>query len=144
MQSLISCNTKVVLNAFIAISIIVILYYTFLTDGHHSIHFISKRLNIPEVYHVWLIFTKVHERSSLKYKFYNLLVNILSSSSVPLQFNIIADNTSKQVALEQILKVIQRNITVKHRFYDFDNAAHSIEDIVDVMTPHFSSKPGEL
>ncbi|KAJ3655311.1 hypothetical protein Zmor_014446 [Zophobas morio] len=94
-------------------------------------------------YHVWLIFTKVTERSPLRYKFHNLLENILNISTVSLKFHIIVDNSSKYLATNEISDVVSHsNKPIYYKFYDVEICAKAIEDIVEVLTPHFSSKPG--
>lgn len=149
---------KIILNLFIIFSIVIVFYYTFVTNTnpkenlsiintkHASLKPLSHN-DIERYYYednyVWLIFTKVSQMSPLRYKFFNLLVNLMNVSSVPLEFNVIVDNSSQEIALYEISNVVsQTNKTVKYKFHNVEKAAQSIQDIVSVMTPYFSSKPG--
>lgn len=149
---------KIILKFFVIFSIVVVFYYTFVsnTNPKETDGIINTRLahlksvshnNIERYYYednyVWLIFTKVKRMSPLRYKFFDLLVNLMNVSSVPLEFNIIVDNSSQEIALYEISNVVSRtNKTVKYKFHNVERAAQSIQDIVSVMTPYFSSKPG--
>ncbi|KAB0797654.1 hypothetical protein PPYR_08647 [Photinus pyralis] len=94
-------------------------------------------------YNVWLIFTKVAENSPLKLKFQNLIDNVLNVTSVPLNFHVITDSLSRRIALSQFVNVSSH---AKHpfdwNFYDINEVSNIMKDIVAVLTPHFSSKPG--
>lgn len=104
---------------------------------------LPTRQNESEIYNVWFIFTKVYDRSPLTLKFKALLTSMLNTSSVPLHLHMFVDNGSKGIAKEKILHAMQKtNKTVLYSLYDVKEAAKKIKDIVDVMTPHFSSKPG--
>ncbi|KAK9888921.1 hypothetical protein WA026_001141 [Henosepilachna vigintioctopunctata] len=89
-----------------------------------------------------MIFTKVYRGSLLKYKFTNLIANLLNVSSVPLMLNVIVDNSSRGIAEKIIVEQIRtsnRNMT--YSFYNIDYCAKIVNDIVEVMS-HFFSKPG--
>lgn len=76
-------------------------------------------------------------------KFKTLLTNLLELSSVPLRLHLFVDGASKGIARKKVLNAMERtNKTVMYSFYDVEEAAQKIEDIVNVMMPHFSSKPG--
>lgn len=58
-------------------------------------------------FNVWFIFTKVRYRSSpLKFKFRTLINSILKYSSSVLNFHIICDETSKQIAQQLIVQAV--------------------------------------
>lgn len=94
-------------------------------------------------YNIWLIFTKVTNVSTLSYKFNSLLHNLINISSVPLNFNIIVDRGSQKIAENQIADLTLTNKTMTFNFYDIEESAKTLQDIVEVMTPHFSSRPGD-
>jgi hypothetical protein len=138
---------KLLLNISLLFSILTVFYFIFLNVNtqdnvmNDSISFLPfKKLRD---YNVWLIFTKVTERSPLKYKFHNLLENILNTSTIPVKFHIIVDNSSKNIAINEISDVVSHsNKPIYYKLYDVEVCARAISDIVEVMTPHFSSKPG--
>lgn len=140
---------KVLFNTFLIASVLIVFYYTFLANRNinqntdiDNARQLKLVANLPQ-YNVWLIFTKVNERSPLRYKFNNILVNLLTTSSVRLSFHIIVDNSSRAVAAKEISEaVLLTDKNVSYSFYDVEECAESIEDIVSVMTPRFSSKPG--
>lgn len=71
------------------------------------------------------------------------MTSMLNMSSVPLHLHIFVDEASRIIAKEKISNaMLKTNKTVLYSFYDVKEAATQIKDIVDVMTPHFSSKPG--
>lgn len=105
-----------------------------------EVHF--KTLPKKKEFNVWFIFTKVTNASTLSYKFRDLIHNLLNVSSVPLKFNIIVDKISQVIAENQIIDLLYKNKTVEYFFYDVEECARKIQDIVEVMTPYFSSKPG--
>ncbi|XP_044752797.1 xyloside xylosyltransferase 1 isoform X2 [Coccinella septempunctata] len=97
---------------------------------------------INEEYNVWLIFTKVYNGSPLTYKFKELLDNLMTISTVPLNFNIIVDNSSQRMAENFILKQMSKSDkNISYTFYNIISSAKLVEDIVDVMS-NFFSKPG--
>ncbi|KAJ8958857.1 hypothetical protein NQ318_019622 [Aromia moschata] len=150
-------RTNVFLNICIVISLFVLFYYAFLTrdsinqkylrksgrkDVRH-IRLISPALRRRRDYNVWLIFTKVTNISTLSFRFRDLIHNLLNVSSVPLKFNIIVDRVSQGIAENHISEVaLYMNKSLVYSFYDIEESAKKIQDIVEVMTPYFSSKPG--
>ncbi|GJQ78856.1 hypothetical protein Trydic_g8648 [Trypoxylus dichotomus] len=76
------------------------------------------------------------------YNFKNLITNLLDVSSVPLHFHIFVDNSSESLARKILVDANATSVTYKFSFYDVGASAKLIEDIVDIMTPHFSSRPG--
>ncbi|XP_044268502.1 xyloside xylosyltransferase 1 isoform X1 [Tribolium madens] len=137
---------RLLLKLGILCSALLVVYFTFFShnssDATNDVTFLLPPKK-PKEYNVWLIFTKVSQRSPLRYKFHNLLENILNISSVPLKFHIIVDNSSKHLAVGEISDVVSHsNRAIFYKFYDIEMCAKAISDIVDVMTPHFSSKPG--
>ena len=94
-------------------------------------------------YNVWCIFTKVASNSPMKRKFEIFADSLLRLSSVDIAIHIITDDDSKQVA-EQVLKGILSSTGkfMKVQYYDVHKLASQLEDIISVMSPHFSSKPG--
>lgn len=149
-------RTNVLLNICIIIGLCLLFYYAFLT--HNSINqrlkknarkdikhvkFISTTLKKQKEYNIWLIFTKVTNISTLRFKFRDLIRNLLNVTSVPLKFNIIVDKVSQRIAENQISDVVfYMNKSLIYSFYGIEECAKKIQDIVQVMTPYFSSKPG--
>ncbi|XP_022914939.1 xyloside xylosyltransferase 1 isoform X2 [Onthophagus taurus] len=74
------------------------------------------------------------------YNFKHLINNLLKISSVPLHFHIFVDSNS-QIIAESIFNTTE-NFIFKYTYYNVHSAANSIMDIVDIMKPHFSSRPG--
>ncbi|XP_050306880.1 xyloside xylosyltransferase 1-like [Anthonomus grandis grandis] len=153
----------ILLQLFLAILLIVVLYFAFVTlslkvpstvatsivqeaqnlSFIHSSPVTTPRNIINNDFNIWLIFTKVNNKSSLTYKFGNLVHNLLNVTSVPLRFHILVDEKSKGIAQNKLSEVVYRsNKSLVYTFYDVQNAAAKIQDIVRVMTPFFSSKPG--
>ncbi|KAK5646438.1 hypothetical protein RI129_004902 [Pyrocoelia pectoralis] len=94
-------------------------------------------------YNVWLIYTKVGVDSPLKFKFQNLIENILNVSTVFIKFHVIVDSNSRKIALAQFTNVSSHSKNpFKWYFYDINEVSNIMLDIVEVLTPHFSSKPG--
>uniref|UniRef100_A0A6P7GN63 Xyloside xylosyltransferase 1 n=1 Tax=Diabrotica virgifera virgifera TaxID=50390 RepID=A0A6P7GN63_DIAVI len=150
-------RTNTFLNICIVVSLLFLFYYALLTQDvikqrrqlrrnvrkdFGSIKFLPSASKKSKEYNIWLIFTKVTNVSTLSYKFRDLIHNLLNVSSVPLKFNIIVDKVSQGIAENQIADVIYGNKTLVYSFYDIEESAKKIQDIVEVMTPHFSSKPG--
>lgn len=143
---------KISLNIFLVFSTLTVLYYTCKTNSSITKNVSTSNLNLiqfptrqnkSEVCNVWFIFTKVYDRSPLTLKFKALLTSMLNTSSVPLHLHMFVDNASRNIAKEKILFAMEKtNRIVLYTFYDVKKAAKKIKDIVDVMTPHFSSKPG--
>lgn len=108
-------------------------------------HFVPTVSDTFDEYNIWLIFTKVTNKSSLTFKFNNLISNLLNVSSVPLEFNVIVDDQSRVVAEEKFNQLQHKtNKALQFKFYDVANCTSKIVDIVAAMTPFFSSKPGEF
>ncbi|KAJ8946482.1 hypothetical protein NQ314_008876 [Rhamnusium bicolor] len=108
------------------------------------VRFISASVKKRRDYNIWLIFTKVTNVSTLSFKFRDLIHNLLNVTSVPLKFNIIVDRVSQGIAENQISDVVfYMNKSLVYSFYDIEESAKKIQDIVEVMTPYFSSKPGK-
>lgn len=94
-------------------------------------------------YNVWIIFTNVVDKPPLMNNFKNLILNLLNVSSVPLQFNVVVDKSSSIIASEVYNSIMNmKNISIIYTFYDYEECAKLIEDIVSTMTPYFSSRPG--
>ena len=94
-------------------------------------------------YNVWCIFTKVASNSPMKRKFEIFAESLLRVSSVDIAFHVITDVDSKDVA-ENVLEGVLSSTGkyMKLHYYDVHELASQLEDIVSVMSPHFSSKPG--
>lgn len=165
MNNFISFRIKIivlVVHLCIAFGVFLLLSYTFLTqrDISHqnigkydgilkylpSMKFILPNRNDSKIeYNIWLIFTKVGTDSPLKYKFHNLIVNLLNVSSVPLKFNVVVDDVSWKIAFTEFGKINNSTMqSVSYIFYNFTEVASKIHDIVTVLTPHFSSRPGNI
>lgn len=107
--------------------------------------FVPNVRDTLEEYNIWLIFTKVTNKSSLTFKFSNLIINLLNVSSVPLEFNVIVDEQSRVIAENKFYQLQQKtNKALQFKFYDVANCTSQIVDIVASMAPYFSSKPGEF
>lgn len=152
---MVKVRTNAVLNVCIFISLLIL--YHALSTQNSTINRNLKRSHTDEFkyshtqeslniinhdYNIWLIFTKVTNVSTLSYKFHNLLHNLINISSVSLKFNIIVDRVSQNIAENQIADLPLNNKTMTFRFFDIEESAKKIHDIVEVMTPHFSSRPG--
>ncbi|VEN38612.1 unnamed protein product [Callosobruchus maculatus] len=150
-------RTNTFLNFLIVIALVILFYYACFTGDSinpqrsirrslrkdiRNLKYVTSALSNPKDYNVWLIFTKVTNVSTLSYKFRDLIHNLLTVSSVPLKFNIIVDRVSQGIAENQIADLLYGNRTLVYSFYDIDESARKIQDIVEVMTPYFSSKPG--
>lgn len=135
-------SVKKSLIIFITLALFVLLIYNSLLPVTTQDAKASSLLQ-PQ-YNVWLVFTKVKNDSPLKYKFHNLIWNILNVTSVPLKFHVIVDTLSEEIALKEFKNYM--NVTKKkinYFFYDVQSVAASMQDIVSILTPHFSSKPGK-
>lgn len=106
--------------------------------------FIKAPLKNYNHFNLWFIFTKVEKNNALQYKFNNLIKSLIEHTSNKLHFNIICDEYSKNIA-SKILDEQSNStrIEILYSFYDVDESAKRINDIVETMTPHFSSRPGE-
>lgn len=94
-------------------------------------------------YNIWLILTKINDYSPLRYKFRNLIANLLNVSSVPLNFHIVVDNKSAIIAKHELDTVPNPNVQFTYKFYKIEECVAKIDDIVNVMSSHFSSEPGK-
>lgn len=141
---------KIIFNIFILSSVLIILYFTFIVTDRIKDSYnykndnLVKKVTVRETsYNVWLILTKVVNRSPLILKFKRLILNAINVTSVPLYFHIFVDDNSKIVVDDFMNETKQLlNVNVKYNCYLIKKAATLIEDIVSIMTPHFSSKPG--
>ncbi|XP_017770644.1 PREDICTED: xyloside xylosyltransferase 1 [Nicrophorus vespilloides] len=149
------CRLRFLFNLSIVLTILVLLFYLFtIYDNDNSksqlrlfkaenVEPMEKAIKLDNDYNLWLIFTKVIDKSPLMYNFNNLLNNLMNVSSVPLNFHIIVDEHSRILAQSEINKIINAtSINVQYTFYDIQTLAASIQDIVNAMTPFFSSRPG--
>lgn len=150
-------RTNAILNVCIFVSLLV-LYHALYTqnsamyknskrnpkDESKYLHTQGSIKIISTDYNIWLIFTKVTNVSTLSYRFHYLLHNLINISTVPLKFNIIVDRTSQNIAENQIADLPLSNKDMTFKFYDIEESAKKILDIVEVMTPHFSSRPGKI
>lgn len=143
------------LNLFIFLTTIAFFIYLFTFIDNTSIsrsqiarpefkYFISSSDQKGSDYNLWLIFTKVVEQTPLYHNFQRLIENLLAVTSVPIDLHVITDDASKQIAIE-IFQQMKSNVNaskITYQFYNVSDFASSIKDIVEAMTPHFSSRPG--
>ncbi|XP_030761365.1 xyloside xylosyltransferase 1-like [Sitophilus oryzae] len=138
------------LNSFVFVIVCFLLYFVVITRRLET-----EQLKISDVlfepskehsnvdYNVWLIFTKVTNKSTLTFKFQNLISNLLNVSTVPLKFHIIVDEKSKTIAKYKLSEVVYSlNKSLVYTFYNVQDCSTKLSDIVNVMTPFFSSRPG--
>ncbi|CAL7942203.1 unnamed protein product [Xylocopa violacea] len=96
-------------------------------------------------YNVWCIFTKVASNSPMRRKFEIFAESLLRLSSVDIAFHVITDNDSKDVAEKVLINILSSTGKfMKIQYYNVHELALQLEDIVSIMSPHFSSKPGYL
>ncbi|XP_043679362.1 xyloside xylosyltransferase 1 isoform X1 [Vespula pensylvanica] len=94
-------------------------------------------------YNVWCIFTKVSTNSPMRRKFYVFTKSLLSLATVDIAFHVITDDDSRPIAQNVVQSVASSTKkTMKVQYYNVQELAQQLEDIVSVMSPHFSSKPG--
>ncbi|KAF7386523.1 hypothetical protein HZH68_013655 [Vespula germanica] len=94
-------------------------------------------------YNVWCIFTKVATNSPMRRKFYVFTKSLLSLATVDIAFHVITDDDSRPIAQNVVQSVASSTKkTMKVQYYNVHELAQRLEDIVSVMSPHFSSKPG--
>ncbi|XP_043260821.1 xyloside xylosyltransferase 1 isoform X1 [Colletes gigas] len=94
-------------------------------------------------YNVWCIFTKVASNSPMRRKFEIFADSLLRLSSVDIALHVITDEDSKDVAKKVLDSVLSSTGKfMKVQYYDVHELASRLEDIVLVMSSHFSSKPG--
>ncbi|XP_077301790.1 xyloside xylosyltransferase [Arctopsyche grandis] len=111
---------------------------------------------IPPTRHVWLTFTKAGANSPLGLKLEAMLDSMMMHSrDVVLHLNVISDVTSRDAARLLIDRLLSLHYpstssqspenlkpTPTYSMYDVEECARNLSDIVQCMTPHFSSKPG--
>lgn len=98
-----------------------------------------------KVFNIWCIFTKVIENAPFQYKFQNLVNSIVKYTSNPIHIHIISDAVSEKIASKILNDISNRSyVNIKYTFYDITSTAQNISDIVDTMTPYFSSQPGKI
>lgn len=99
--------------------------------------------NWTDYYNIWCIFTKVASNSPMRRKFQIFVDSLLRLTSVNIAFHVISDNESQNIAQIVIQDVmVNTGKFMKVFYYDVHKLATQLEDIVSVMSPHFSSKPG--
>lgn len=109
------------------------------TMPHQNISIVDQEAS---EYNIWLIFTKVIDKSPLMYNFNRLINNLMNVSSLPLNFHVIIDNGSKPLA-EAVFSEFKENWRLLSvNYYHIEHCASKISDIIQAMMPHFSSKPG--
>ncbi|KZC08816.1 PREDICTED: xyloside xylosyltransferase 1 [Dufourea novaeangliae] len=157
---------KVLINLTV-LAVILVLFYCYQTSNgvHWSVHTVPEHENTSTTksnggsgedeiskalleaekvyYNVWCIFTKVASNSPMRKKFAIFAESLLRLSSVDIVFHVITDEDSKDVA-EKVLEgvLLSTGKFMKVQYYDVHKLASQLEDIVSVMSPHFSSKPG--
>ncbi|KAM0726420.1 Xyloside xylosyltransferase 1 [Formica fusca] len=96
-----------------------------------------------DYYNIWCIFTKVASNSPMRRKFQIFVDSLLRLTSVNIAFHVISDDESQSIAQIVIQDVkVNTGKFIKVFYYDVHKLATQLEDIVSVMSPHFSSKPG--
>ncbi|KAK0167402.1 hypothetical protein PV327_004804 [Microctonus hyperodae] len=99
--------------------------------------------NSNNYYNVWCIFTKVTTNSPMRRKFRIFTESLLKFATVDVAFHVITDKDSQRIA-EEVIKgvslILKKYMQVQ--YYDVHELAYQLEDIVSVMSPKFSSKPG--
>lgn len=149
---------KTIFNISVFVSFLLIFLYTFSVLDNYKFKYTNKYENLTSMglekrydqkiiqldddYNVWLIFTKVIDKSPLMYNFKNLIKNLLNVSTVPLHLNIFVDGNSESLARGILTEANISKANFKYTFYNVVASAELVEDIVEVMTPHFSSRPG--
>lgn len=103
----------------------------------------SMKTTRKEYYNIWCIFTKITNNSPMRRKFKIFIESLLKFTSVEIFLHVISDTNSKSIA-EKVIQVVQTVLgkKMKVQFYDVHKLAAQLEDVVSVMSPHFSSKPG--
>lgn len=103
-----------------------------------------KKLNLTKTLNIWCIFTKVTVNAPLQYKFQTLVKSLLDYSSRSLHIHVITDNFSKVIATKILNNAKNVSmVSMIYSFYDVKESAELVTDIVQTMTPYFSSQPGE-
>ncbi|XP_032678372.1 xyloside xylosyltransferase 1-like [Odontomachus brunneus] len=94
-------------------------------------------------YNIWCIFTKVTSNSPMEHKFQIFTDSLLRLTSVDVAFHVISDDDSRNKAETVIQNVMSGTRKfMKVFYYDVHKLAAQLEDIVSIMSPHFSSNPG--
>ncbi|XP_012217254.1 xyloside xylosyltransferase 1 [Linepithema humile] len=111
--------------------------------ANYSSSSIVQSCNQTGYYNVWCIFTKVALNSPMRHKFQIFLDSLLRLTSVDIAFHVISDNDSQRIA-QTIIQDVMTNTEkfMEVFYYDVHKLAVQLEDIVSIMSPHFSSKPG--
>lgn len=140
---------KAVLHIWIILGVLILFLYVLLTNNYtkhdeslrnfNAVRFVGTKRQPTQDYNLWFVFTKVVPFSNLQYNFHNLIASLLKTSRAPMQFNVITDQNSRRIA-EKVFADFNR--TVNFTFYEVKEAAGRIKDIVEALTPHFSSSPG--
>ncbi|KAG8223866.1 hypothetical protein J437_LFUL005430 [Ladona fulva] len=156
---------KVLFNLGLFVAVLILIYAFFLRenvsygihDNHeHSTHTsdsknehseinsekVTESIKKNEEVSLWCIFTKVDKNTNLKYKFETFSKSILPKSSKPIILNVITDNASRPYA-EEVLADIQKKEKFHNVvFHDVSQLAEKLKQLVSIMSPHFSSRPG--
>lgn len=147
---------KIFLRIIILIILTLILYYILLsTSVFENARYFRFYENVwdkttvettlkNKVLNVWCIFTKVTKNTPFQYKFQNLVSSLIKQTSNPLSLHIISDEVSLKIATEILDQAVNRStISLTYSFYDVSQSAENMSDIVETMTPYFSSQPGK-
>lgn len=114
-----------------------------LTTIDHVTSVVTITLPDKFYYNVWCIFTKVGTNSPMKRKFHVFTKSLLALTTVDIAFHVITDDDSRIIAGDVVQNVMSTTKKImKVQYYDVHELAIQLEDIVSVMSPHFSSKPG--
>ncbi|XP_039301808.1 xyloside xylosyltransferase 1-like isoform X5 [Solenopsis invicta] len=114
----------------------------------YSINYLPSTVSISprnetNYYNVWCIFTKVASNSPMKHKFQIFTDSLLRFASIDITFHVISDDDSRDIAAIVIQNVmVNTGKFMEVFYYNVHKLAAQLEDIVSVMSPHFSSKPG--
>lgn len=94
-------------------------------------------------YNIWCIFTKVSSNIQMKHKFRRFFMSLLQHSSVLISLHLIIDGPSK-IHAKEVLSSIRTHInkTFEENYYEVNDLAVKLQDIVSSMQPYFSSQPG--
>ncbi|XP_073977175.1 xyloside xylosyltransferase [Rhodnius prolixus] len=103
----------------------------------------NRALNAQR-YNVWCVFTKLKKTErSLEYKLKNMLISLVNTTSLVINLNIVVDTSSRYVAkdvVNEILKITGKKFEVE--YHDVHVLTNKLQDLLNVMRPHFSSQPG--
>jgi lipopolysaccharide biosynthesis glycosyltransferase len=101
----------------------------------------SKDVNDKNRINVGITFTKVNEHESLIEKFKTCVSSLLKYAKVDINFFIIGDAHSQQVARDILSKVKNYDIDFKIIDVDADKLAKKMHQLVSKMQIHFSHSP---